>query len=107
MENQAYLWPNIRNIDTAIVIGVREGGIYKVPRNIISSMTHHTINPCDLSHRSLGHLHFRPLSGLQRMVKGMPSFDSIHDIVCRGCALGDNVKIIFLEDIQYIKASYI
>ena len=26
------------------------------------------------------------------MVKGMPSFDLVHDVVCRGCALGKNVK---------------
>ena len=26
------------------------------------------------------------------MVKGMPSFDSVHEIVCQGCALGKNVK---------------
>ena len=26
------------------------------------------------------------------MVKGMPSFDVVHDSVCRGCALGKNVK---------------
>ena len=55
-------------------------------------MTHNTIIPCELWHRILGHLHFRALPGLQRMVKGMPSFDYVHDIVCRGCALGKNVK---------------
>ena len=26
------------------------------------------------------------------MVKGMPSFDYVHDSICRGCALGKNVK---------------
>ena len=26
------------------------------------------------------------------MVKDMPSFDFVHDVVCRVCALGNNVK---------------
>ena len=55
-------------------------------------MTHHTISPCKLWHGRLGHLHFILLPGLQRMVKGMASFDYAYDIVCQGCALGKNVK---------------
>ena len=80
MENQAYLWLKNRNIDIVVAIGVQEGGISKVPWNIISSMTHHTISPCKLWHRRLGHLHFRELPGLQWMVKGKPSFDFVHDV---------------------------
>ena len=38
------------------------------------------------------HPHLRALPGLQRMVKGMPSFDYVHDIVYRVCTLGKNVK---------------
>ena len=105
MQNQVCLWPKNQNLDTTIIFGVREGGLYKVPRNIISAMVHHTISPCELWHRRLEHLHFRALLGLQRMVKGMPSFDSVHDSIYRGCALGKNVKINFLAAILHIKAS--
>ena len=55
-------------------------------------MVHHTISPCDLWHRRLGHLHFKALPGLQRIVKGMPSFDYVYDSISRGCTLGKNVK---------------
>ena len=55
-------------------------------------MVTHTIIPFKLWHRRLRHLHFRALPGLQQMVKGMPSFDSIHDSIYQGCALGKNVK---------------
>ena len=65
MENQAYLWPKNQNIYTANIIGVREGGLYKVPGNYISSMVHHTIIPSELWHRRLGHLHFKALPNLQ------------------------------------------
>ena len=76
----------------ANVIGVWEGGLYKFPGKYIAAMTDHTIGPCNIWNRILGHLHFRALSVLQWMVKGMPSFDYVHDIMCRGCALGNNVK---------------
>ena len=92
MFNQAYLWLKNWNIDTTIGIGVREGGDYKVLGKYIVAMKHHTINPCDLWHRRLGRLHFISLPGLQRMMKGMPSFDFVHDTICRGCDLGMNVK---------------
>ena len=65
MENQAYLWPKNQNIDTAIVIGVCEGGIYKVLGNYIYAMVNHNIIPCELWHRRFGHLHFKSLPGLQ------------------------------------------
>jgi transposase InsO family protein len=50
------------------------------------------INPCELWHRRLGHLNYNALSGLQKMVTGMPVFSFEHDSVCRGCALGKNTK---------------
>ena len=31
MENQVYLWPKNQNLDIAVIFGVREGGLYKVP----------------------------------------------------------------------------
>ena len=55
-------------------------------------MVHHTISPCELWHRRLGHLHHKALPRLQHMVKGMPIFYFEHDSVCQGCALGMNVK---------------
>ena len=80
-----------------MVIGVREGGIYKVPKKYIKYMVHHFIIPCNLWHRILGHLHYKPIPGLQQMVKGMPIFDFEHNSVCRGCALRKNVKIVFFS----------
>ena len=55
-------------------------------------MKHHTISPCKLWHRRLGNIHFITLLCLQRIVKALPSFESVHDTVCKGCALGKNVK---------------
>ena len=64
MENQVYLWPKNQNLDTAVIFGVQEGGLYKIPGKIISAMVTHTIIPCELWHRKLRHLQFRALPSL-------------------------------------------
>ena len=55
-------------------------------------MIHHTIIPCDLWNKRLGHLHFRALPSLKRMVKGLPIFYFVHDVVCRGFSLANHDK---------------
>ena len=51
-----------------------------------------TMNPCELWHRRFGHLNYRALPSLPDMVTGMPPIKLIHDGVCKGCALGKNVR---------------
>jgi len=50
------------------------------------------MNPCELWHRRFGHLNYHALPSLPDMVTGMPPIKLIHDEVCKGCALGKNVK---------------
>ena len=45
-----------------------------------------------LWHRRLANLHYRALPSLRKVVIGLPEFEVHHDGVCRGCALGKNVK---------------
>ena len=59
MDNKALLWPKNINLNFTVVIGVREGGLYKVPKNFIKSMIHDIVSPCELWHRSIGHIHFK------------------------------------------------
>ena len=61
----------------------------------LSVMVHNNIIPCAIWYRILGHLHYKVLSGLQKIVKGMPVFDFEHDSVYRDCTLGNNVKKSF------------
>jgi hypothetical protein len=46
----------------------------------------------ELWHRRLAHLHYRALPALGKMVTGLPNIHIEHDGLCRGCALGKNVK---------------
>jgi hypothetical protein len=43
----------------------------------------------------MGHLHYRALSILREIVTGLPNFSVEQQGVCRGCALGKNVKVAF------------
>ena len=40
MDNKALLWPKNTDLNFAIVIGVREGGLYKVSGKFIKAMIH-------------------------------------------------------------------
>lgn len=63
IEKKALLWFKDSDLNSAITIGVKEGGLYKVP-GLIQALVHSTVNPCELWHRRLGHLHFKALLGL-------------------------------------------
>jgi hypothetical protein len=43
----------------------------------------------------MGHLHQRALPLLRKMVTGFLDFSLDHQGVCKGCALGKNVKASF------------
>ena len=59
------------------------------------ALVHDLVNPSELWHRKFGHLHFKALPELQKMVNGIPSIDSDYNSVCKGCMLGKNFKKAF------------
>jgi hypothetical protein len=73
MDKKALLWSKNQELNSAIVIGVREGGVYKLPGHI-QTLVHASVSPSELWHRRFGHLHYKVLPGLQKMVRGMPTF---------------------------------
>jgi hypothetical protein len=92
MEGKALLWHKDSSLESAIEIGVRVGGLYKLLGHLIQAFVHKTVNLCELWHRRFSHLHYGALPKLQNSVTGMPDFLNDHDGVCRGCVLGKNVK---------------
>ena len=95
MDGKALLWSKNQEISSASVIGYREGGLYILPGHSTKTLVHDTVSPCELWHRRFGHLHYKALPGLQKIVKGMPDFQFEHDGICRGCVLGKNIKKSF------------
>jgi hypothetical protein len=91
MDKKALLWPKNEELSSTIVIGVREGGLYKLPGHI-QALVHASVSPSEPWHQRFGHLHYKALLGLQKMVRGMPTLHFEHDGICRGCVLGKNIK---------------
>jgi hypothetical protein len=91
-KGKALMWSSNEDMSTAMTIGTRESGLYKISGQVVQALAHEMINPCELWHKRLGHLNHNALPGLQKMVTGMPVFSFEHDSVCRGCALGKNTK---------------
>lgn len=94
---KALLCPKDKDLSSTTVIGIRERGPYKVPGHPIQALVHEEVNPSELWHRKFGHLHYRALPDLQKMVKGMPVFHFEHNGICRGYALGTYAKRTFLS----------
>ena len=95
VDGQVLMWPQGKTIDDAIVIGVKEGGLYKLKGRSDQALVHSTINMCELWHRRFAHLHYRALPIVSKIVTGLSKFQVNHEGICRGCAQGKNVKNMF------------
>ena len=92
MEGKALLWSKDEDLSSTLVIGYQEGGLYKLPGQMMTALVHDEVSPNEIWHRRLGHLHFKALPDLQKMVSGMPNLDFSQKEICKGCSLGKIVK---------------
>jgi hypothetical protein len=76
------------------MIGVREGGLYKLKGHQEHALVHNSVSSSELWHRRLAHINYRALPVLSKVVTGLPEIQVDHG-VCKGCALGKNVKESF------------
>ena len=58
-------------------------------------MVHDTIEPNEIWHRRLAHVHYRALPLASKAVEGIPKIQAKHDGVCKGCAKGKNTNNTF------------
>ena len=92
VDGQVLIWPRGKTINDAFVIGVEEGGLYKLKGSPEQALLHSTIDPCELWHRRFAHLHYRTLPSVSKAVLGIPKLQAKHGGVCKGCAQGKNMK---------------
>ena len=59
------------------------------------ALVHDTIEPNELWHRRLEHVHYRALPLANKAVEGLPKIQAKHDGVYKGCAKGKNTKKTF------------
>ena len=62
------MWPKEKTFDDVVVIGVQEGGMYKLKGCSDSALIHNTVNSSELWHMRFSHLHYRTLPIMRNMV---------------------------------------
>ena len=50
VDGQVLMWPRGKTIDDVVVIGVKEGGLYKLKGRSYPALIYSTINSCELWH---------------------------------------------------------
>ena len=95
IDGQVLLWPKGKTIDDVVVIGEQEGGLYKLKGQPEQDLVHESIEPSELWHRRLAHVHYRALSLASKAFEGLPEIQAKHDGVSKGCAKGKNTKKTF------------
>jgi hypothetical protein len=92
MDGKVLSWRKNSSIEDARVIGSREGNLYRLLEKNEEALVHDKFNPNELWHRRYGHINYQALPFLKKMVEVIPELKSTHEGICKGCALGKNIK---------------
>ena len=55
---QVLMWSNGKTFDDVVVTGEQEGGLYKLKGHPEQALVHDTVEPNELWHRRLAHVHY-------------------------------------------------
>ena len=72
VDGQVLMCSRGKTIDDAIVIGEQEGCLYKLKGHPEQALVHDTVEPNELWHRRLAHVHYRALPLASKVVEGLP-----------------------------------
>ena len=84
IDGEVLMWPKGKSIDDVVVIGVQEGGLYKLKGHSVSALVHSTVTPSELWHRRFAHIHYKALPIVSKMVTGLPEIQVNHEGICKG-----------------------
>jgi hypothetical protein len=79
IDGEVLMCPRGNYIDDFIVIGVQEGGLYKLKEHLDSTFVYSIVNPSELCHRIRSHIHYKALPIVSNMVTGFPEIQVNHD----------------------------
>jgi hypothetical protein len=79
VDGQVLMWPRGKTINDVVMIGVEEGGLYKLKGSSDQLILHNTIDPCELWHQRFAHLHYRALTTVSKVVIGIPELQVKHE----------------------------
>ena len=74
IDGQVIMWPKGKTIDDAVVIGEQEGGLYKLKGHPEQALIHDIVEPNDLWHRRLAHVHYKAPPIASKAIEGLPNF---------------------------------
>ena len=72
VDGQVLMWPKGKTIDDATVVGEQEGCLYKLKGQIEQALVHDSMEPSELWHRRLAHVHDKALPIANKVVSGLP-----------------------------------
>ena len=72
VDGQVLMWTKGKTFDDAIVIREQEGGLYKLKGQPDQSLVHDIVEPNELCHRGLVHVHYRALPLASKVVEHLP-----------------------------------
>ena len=71
IDGKVLMWSKGKSMDDAVEIGI-EGGLYKLEGHADLALATSTINPCELWHRRISHVHYRALPIVSKVATGLP-----------------------------------
>jgi hypothetical protein len=95
VDGEVLMWTKGKSFKDANVIGVQEGGLYKLKGHSEKTLLNNTINPCELWHIRLAHIHYKALPIMSKMVTGLHEIRVDHEGICKGCAEVKRMKSLF------------
>ena len=72
IDGQVLMWKKGKTIDDAVVIGEQEGGLYKLKGQPEQDLVHDSMEPNELWHIRLAHVHYRELPIESKAVLVLP-----------------------------------
>jgi hypothetical protein len=92
IDGEVLMWSKGKTIEDAVVIGTKEGDLYKLKGHSDVALTHSTKSPCELWNRRISHINYKSLTYVSEVVTSLPELKVDHEGVCKGCAEGKNIK---------------
>ena len=75
IDGQIIMWPKGETIDDAVVIGEQEGGLYELKGHPEQALIHGTVDPNELWHRRLAHVHYLLQAKLLKVFQNFKLFE--------------------------------
>lgn len=92
VDGKVLAWKKDSSFESSKIIGVCIGGLYNLLGRFVQALLHNTTDLCELWHQMYAHAHYKALSRMRNCVNGVPKIMIDHDGICKGCALGKNVR---------------